>query len=92
MSVAVTVIQLVLGLGVVIALVRAIKGPTLADRMVATDLILTLMAGGAAAEAARSGSSLFVPVVLVVALIAFTGTVVVARFVEWRDVPGRGER
>jgi multicomponent Na+:H+ antiporter subunit F len=81
----VTVIQVGLGLGALVALVRALRGPTLADRIIALDLILLLLAGGVAAEGARMGSRAFIGVLIVVALVAFTGTVLVARFIEWRD-------
>lgn len=81
----ITLIQLALGSAAAVALVRAVRGPELADRMVAVDLILTLLAGGIAVHAAREGSRNFAPVLLVVALVAFTGTVLVARFIEWRD-------
>jgi multicomponent Na+:H+ antiporter subunit F len=68
------------------SIVRAIKGPGLADRIVALDLILVLLAGGIALHGARQDSELFAPLLIVVALMAFAGTILVARFVEWRDV------
>jgi multicomponent Na+:H+ antiporter subunit F len=69
------------------ALIRALRGPNLVDRIVALDLVLLLVAGGLAVHGARTGSELFVAAVIVVALVAFVGTVVVARFIEWRDAP-----
>jgi multicomponent Na+:H+ antiporter subunit F len=87
MDVVVTVTQITLALAALLALVRAIKGPNLADRIVAVDLVLILLAGGLVAESARNGTETFVPVVVVVALIVFAGTVLVARFIEWRDTP-----
>jgi len=81
------VVQVCLGFGAALLLVRAWKGPDLVDRIVALDLVLLMLAGALAAEAARTGSPFFVAAVIVVALIAFAGTILVARFVEWRDVP-----
>lgn len=81
----VTVIQITLGLGALLALVRAIRGPELADRIVAVDLVLILLAGGLVAHGARDGNQDFIPVVVVVAIAVFAGTVLVARFIEWRD-------
>lgn len=81
----VTAIQGMLGIAALLALFRAVKGPDLVDRIVALDLVLLLLAGGLAAEAARSGSEFFVSAVIVVALVAFAGTIIVARFIEWRD-------
>lgn len=83
----VTAIQVALGAAAGLALIRAIRGPNLIDRIVALDLVLLLLAGGLAAHAARSGSELFIAAVIVVALVAFAGTVLVARFIEWRDTP-----
>jgi multicomponent Na+:H+ antiporter subunit F len=82
---ALTVIEVALGLGGLVALGRAVRGPTLADRIIALDVILLLLAGGIAVESARTGSELFTGVLVVVALVAFIGTVLVARFIEWRD-------
>lgn len=81
----ITALQILLGCGAVLALVRAVRGPQLVDRIVALDLVLLLLAGGLAAHGARTGSQLYVAVLIVVALVAFAGTVVVARFIEWRD-------
>ncbi len=81
----VTAVQVVLGVGAGLALVRAVRGPNLVDRIVALDLVLLLLAGGLAAHGARTGSELYVAVLIVVALVAFASTVVVARFIEWRD-------
>lgn len=85
LDMAITIIQLMLGMAAVLAMVRAVRGPELADRMIALDLILLLLSGGLAAHAARDGTTLFSPVLLVVALVAFAGTTLVARFIEWTD-------
>ncbi len=80
----VTIVQIVLALGGLMALVRAIRGPSLTDRIVALDLVLLLLAGGLAAQGARKDSEAFTPVLIVAALIAFAGTVLVARYTEWQ--------
>lgn len=85
METVVTVVQVSLGVGAALALIRAVRGPTLADRIIAVDLILLLLAGGLTAETARAGSLVFAPVLVAVSLVAFAGTVVVGRFIEWRD-------
>ncbi|MDJ0665137.1 MAG: monovalent cation/H+ antiporter complex subunit F [Acidimicrobiia bacterium] len=87
MTTFITVIQVLLGFGAGLLILRAWKGPDLVDRIVALDLVLLMLAGGLAAEAARTGSQFYIAAVIVVALIAFAGTILVARFVEWRDVP-----
>ena len=85
MDTVVTILQLVLAAAGGAAFVRAVRGPQLVDRIVALDLVLLLLAGGIASHGARSGSELYVSALIVVALVAFAGTVIVARFIEWRD-------
>jgi multicomponent Na+:H+ antiporter subunit F len=85
MDVAVTALQIALGTAALAALWRAVRGPDLVDRIVALDLVLLALAGAVAAHAARAGAETFVAVLIVVALAAFAGTVLVARFIEWRD-------
>jgi multicomponent Na+:H+ antiporter subunit F len=84
-DVVVTAAQVLLGLGAVLATTRAIVGPDLVDRIVAIDAVLLMIAAAVAVETARDGRSYLAPVVIVVALVAFAGTVLVARFIEWRD-------
>lgn len=73
-----------IGLGALAALVRLLLGPTLADRVVALDLLLTLLVGAAAVESARSGERTFLIVMVVVAVVGFLGTASVARYMEHR--------
>jgi len=87
MDTVITLVQILLATAGLLALFRAVRGPNLVDRIVALDLVVLLLAGGIAAHGARTGSQLYAPVLVVVALVAFAGTVLVARFIEWRDVP-----
>lgn len=65
-----------------ITLVRLWRGPSLADRMVALDTLLFIGAGGLGSYVVRTGETAFVPVIVVVAVVAFVGTLVVARVIE----------
>ncbi len=85
MTTALAVAQIVLAIAAVVTVVRIVRGPSLADRMIALDLLLILVAGALGIESARTGTTDLVPVIVVVALVAFAGTLVVARFIEWRD-------
>ena len=84
MTVVTTIAFVLLGLGATGALWRLLVGPSLADRVVAADLILTLLVMGAAVQSARSGQGSYLAVMLVVAGVGFLGTAVVARFIEGR--------
>lgn len=65
--------------------IRMRKGPTLADRVLALDLMTTCMMGILALYALYSDQAIFVDVVIVFALVAFISTVVFAKHIE-RDV------
>ncbi len=70
-----------IGGGALLALVRLARGPSLLDRVVATDTLLVIIAAGLAVHAALTQDPTVVPVLVVVALLAFVGTVSVARYV-----------
>lgn len=85
MDLAVNVIQVTLGVAALLAMIRAVRGPNLADRIVALDLMLLLLAGGIAAEGARTGRASLFAVLVAVALVATSSSFLVARFIEWTD-------
>ena len=70
----------VLLLSIFLALVRLIKGPDAADRIVALDLVSVLIVAFLAAYSIFSGETSFLDVAIGYALIAFLGTVALARF------------
>ncbi len=74
----------ILGLGAAGALWRLLTGPSIADRVVAADLLLTFLVMAAAVLSARSGHGRYLEAMLVVSVVGFLGTAVVARFIEGR--------
>jgi multicomponent Na+:H+ antiporter subunit F len=74
-----------LGLALLIALVRLIKGPTLPDRIVASDLFGVLVVGVIVVLAGRSGVRATLDAAIVIALVGFLGTVAYATYVERGD-------
>jgi multicomponent Na+:H+ antiporter subunit F len=63
---------------------RIARGARVADRIVALDGLVTVIVAGIAAFGALRGSSLLFDALLIVALLGFVGTSVVARFIERR--------
>ena len=86
MIAATSVAFVVFALAGVISLFRLWSGPSLADRMVALDTLLFIGAGGLGTYVVRTGETAFVPVIVVIAIVAFVGTLVVARAIE-SDTP-----
>ena len=74
-----------LGVALLIALVRLVKGPTLPDRIVAMDLLGVLVVGLIVVMAAWSGVRATLDAAIVIALIGFLGTVAYATYVERGD-------
>jgi multicomponent Na+:H+ antiporter subunit F len=82
MTIVTTIAGGLLTIGALAALIRLILGPSVADRMVAADTLLFIGVGGLGAYIVRSGDTTYVPILVVVVLIAFLGTLVVARYIE----------
>lgn len=78
------VVFALLTLALVLATIRFVLGPTLADRVVALDLIAAIAVGLTIAYGLAADESVLVDAALVIALISFLGTVVVARCIEQR--------
>jgi len=83
---AVSQITLVtLGLALLIAFVRLVKGPTLPDRIVAMDLFGVLVVGLIVVLAGSSGVRATLDAAIVIALVGFLGTIAYATYVERGD-------
>ena len=70
----------VLLMSIFLALARLIRGPDAADRIVALDLVSVLVVAFLVAYSIFSGETAFLDVAIGYALIAFLGTVALARF------------
>jgi multicomponent Na+:H+ antiporter subunit F len=71
-----------LGIALLLAVVRLVKGPTLPDRIVAMDLVGVLVVGLIVVLAASTGVRATLDAAIVVALIGFVGTVAYATYVQ----------
>lgn len=65
---------------------HAIRSTTLADRAIAVDMLVALVLNGLAVAVAWTRDGLVVTLVLIIGLLAFLGTVVVARYIERRGL------
>ena len=75
------VLYALIGGGALLALVRLTLGPSLLDRVVATDTLLVIISASLAVHAALERDPTVVPVLVVVSLLAFVGSVSIARYV-----------
>jgi multicomponent Na+:H+ antiporter subunit F len=74
----------VLMIGIFLALTRLIKGPTIADRVVAFDLMSTMGIGVTCIYAINTDQAVLLDVVLVFALLTFLGTIAFAYYLQRR--------
>ncbi len=82
MSVAAVVALDLLAAAVLLALFRLVKGPDSADRIVALDLISVLIVAFLAAFSVYAEESAYLDVAIAYGLVAFLGTVALARYLE----------
>lgn len=73
---------LVIAISVGLCVVRAVRGPTLFDRVLAFDCLALNMVGGVLLISLLLHTDAFLDVVLVVALLGFLGTVAFATYLE----------
>ena len=71
---------------VVLSFVRLVRGPTLADRVVALDMMTVLIVAFCGLFAISSRERAFLDVAVVLALVGFLATVALARYAERRMV------
>ncbi len=76
---------LMLGIALVAAFVRLVKGPTLPDRIVAMDLFGVLVVGVIVVLAGSTRVPATLDAGMVIALVGFLGTVAYATYVERGD-------
>ncbi len=71
-----------IGLGLFLGLMRFVKGPTAADRAVATDTLSVIGIAGLVLLAYVYDRYIYVDLALVYAVLGFIGIIVIARFIE----------
>jgi multicomponent Na+:H+ antiporter subunit F len=71
-----------ISLALFLAALRLFRGPTLADRVVALELIASLMVGVVAFVALVSDQGVLIDVAIAVTLVGFLGAVGLARYME----------
>lgn len=81
---AASVALVILVLAGFLCLIRLIRGPSLANRIVALDALLLIVVSGLAVQAAITGEDTYLDAMVVAALLGFTGTGLIARFIERR--------
>jgi multisubunit Na+/H+ antiporter MnhF subunit len=74
--------MVVLAISIGLCMVRAVRGPTLFDRVLAFDCLALNVVGGVVLVSLLLRTDAYLDVVLVVALLGFLGTVAIATYLE----------
>ena len=73
------------GIGAIAAVVRIIKGPSILDRALATDVLLAIAMCALGAEMAINRHTDTLVVLLILAMFAVVGSISIARFMAKQD-------
>lgn len=84
MTVMYTATLAILAAAGLLTLLRLVRGPDALNRVVALDVLLTMIIAGTAVGMAVREDTTALPVLVVLALLAFTGSVTAAHLVEKR--------
>lgn len=85
MNVLMMAIIAVFSIAAVLTVIRIIRGPSILDRAVASDVLLTEVMCVIGAEMAVNGHTRSIPVLLIIAAVGVFGSIAVARYVARRD-------
>ncbi|HEU0214972.1 MAG TPA: monovalent cation/H+ antiporter complex subunit F [Jiangellaceae bacterium] len=75
------------GSAAALAVWRMNQGPRMLDRMIAVDVLIAAVVGGLGLEAAVNRHATTLPILLVLSLVGFVGSVSVARFAAGESRP-----
>ena len=79
------IILVVFSIAALLTVVRIVRGPSILDRAVASDVLLTEVMCVLGADMAINGHARSLPVLRIIAAIGVFGSISVARFVARRD-------
>ncbi|TFC82631.1 sodium:proton antiporter [Cryobacterium cheniae] len=85
MQIVAVIAGVLFGAGALCALYRIVRGPTVLDRVIASDVLVATVICAMGAEMAFNRHTDTLPVLLVLALFAVLGSLSVARFLPVRD-------
>lgn len=81
LSLATLIALILLGLALLLSVVRIVIGPTLADRVLALDMLTVVAMGFVGAIALRTGRMLYLDIAIALALLGFLATAALARYI-----------
>lgn len=88
MNTVLSIVTAVLLVSGALVTVRLVRGPSILDRAVALDALIAVVMAGVGVLTASRGIPYYLPALLVLSFLGFTGSVSMARFLALRDEAG----
>ena len=85
MTVVLTICVLMLGVAAALLVVRIARGPSTIDRAVALEAMVAVTIGALVIEAAVNRHTTTLPILVILTLVGFVGSVSIARFTPGSD-------
>ena len=85
-AMAVVVSMHVVGIAMLLALFRLLRGPSVPDRILALDTLFVAAIAQLVLYGMHLGSAIYFEAALVIAMLGFVGTVVLSKYVLRRDI------
>jgi multicomponent Na+:H+ antiporter subunit F len=76
------VVVIALAVGIILALIRVVRGPTAPDRVVGVDTVNTMVIVAMVAFGAAYREVIYIDVAIVYALLSFISTLFIAKYLE----------
>lgn len=86
LSAAVGLALLLLSVALLLTVLRIVRGPTLADRVLGLDMLVAVAIGFIAVIAIRTGFDLYIDIAIALGLVGFLATVAFSRFILVRGL------
>ena len=77
----------ILTISVILVFIRLFKGPEVVDRVIALDLLITIGIGFITTYSIRSAQAVLLDVAMILALIAFLGTIAFSFYLDKQKKP-----
>lgn len=84
-------VGILLTITAVLAVVRIVRGPSILDRIIASDMLMSTLILVLGTEMVMNGHTRTVPIMLVLAATAVFGSIAVARYVSKQDRSSEGQ-
>ncbi|MCV9997773.1 cation:proton antiporter [Pararhizobium sp. YC-54] len=81
-----------LSLGLLLTVLRILRGPALPDRLLGLDMLVAIAIGFIAVIAIKSGFNLYIDIAIALSLVGFLATVAFARFILARGLSPETEK